>query len=159
MSFYRRLSIRKQIFVALVAIVVITTMAFGAVLYAASSRTISQEYEKAHANGIEVAGNLLDSNLRSIIDEERSYLTNTTFLENLARGTAGSRTFPASTNRAIVSQMQKTLFSGTAIRDAERFQPAVHSAVFSYGQYSGTGLGAGRGGRQRKGVSLDCLGI
>ena len=117
MSFYRRLSIRKQIFVALVAIVVITTMAFGAVLYAASSRTISQEYEKAHANGIEVAGNLLDSNLRSIIDEERSYLTNTTFLENLARGTAGSRTFPASTNRAIVSQMQKTLFSGTAIRD------------------------------------------
>ena len=150
MSFYRRLSIRKQIFVALVAIVVITTMAFGAVLYAASSRTISQEYEKAHANGIEVAGNLLDSNLRSIIDEERSYLTNTTFLENLARGTAGSRTFPASTNRAIVSQMQKT---------AERFQPAVHSAVFSYGQYSGTGLGAGRGGRQRKGVSLDCLGI
>ncbi len=117
MSFYRRLSIRKQIFVALVAIVVITTMAFGAALYAASSRTISQEYEKAHANGIEVAGNLLDSNLRSIIDEERSYLTNTAFLENLAKGTAGSRTFPASTNRAIVSQMQKTLFSGTAIRD------------------------------------------
>ena len=132
MSFYRRLSIRKQIFVALVAIVVITTMAFGAVLYAASSRTISQEYG--------------DRRVPDLSGEHQPG-----YCESDAEDALFGNGNPRYSCRQHGGECGICL--------AERFQPAVHSAVFSYGQYSGTGLGAGRGGRQRKGVSLDCLGI
>lgn len=117
MSHFRKLSIHKQIFIALVAIVVIATMVFAVVMYYFSSKTIRQEYQVAHVNGMQVAGNLLDSNLESVIDEERSYLTNKVFLQNFKEQKEGSRTFAASTSRQLLNQLQKTLFNGTAVRD------------------------------------------
>ncbi|WP_130837636.1 cache domain-containing sensor histidine kinase [Lachnoclostridium sp. Marseille-P6806] len=111
------MTIRKQIFIALVTVAVLTTTVLGAALYYFSSRTIREEYQSAHADGIQVANHVLEITLKSVVDEERSFLANTVFRSAFAEENPGSRTFTASGSRILLDQLQKPLFSGNAVRD------------------------------------------
>lgn len=116
-GFFTRLSIRKQIFLSLVSITILVSVVLGSVLYEASRKTIEQEYQTAHRESLQVAENILQISLRSIVDEQRNLLTNMDFLSSFEQGEEGKTSFPASQNRTLTSQLSNILFTRSEIRE------------------------------------------
>ena len=112
----KKMTIRKQIFLALVLVTVAVTLSLGVVLYQVSRRTIEDDYRQAHADSLQVASNILAINLQSDVDEERNLLTNSTFTAAFSGGGAGT-SFPASSNQTLTKQLNRVLFSRSEIRD------------------------------------------
>lgn len=117
MQLFRKPSIRKQIFAALVAVSALTALVIGVVLYLISRNTIEEEYRTAHANSLQVADNILTLNMNSIIDEERALLNDSAFTDALKDVRYGQTTFTAKDNRLLTDQLSNVLFARSEIRE------------------------------------------
>jgi two-component system sensor histidine kinase YesM len=114
---FNSLSIRKQIFIALLTIVILTTILLGSIQYYFSSTSIRNEYQAAHVNAIEVANNVLEIQLRAIVDEQRTFLRNQHVTSLLRKNNKDEEGFSTFDNRILLNELQRTLFSNQAIRD------------------------------------------
>ena len=113
----RALSLRKQIFLALVIITMVSTMIPALVLFETSKSTVEREYKAASHDSLQVAKNILDLSLSSIVEEERKLLTNATFLGAFTDLEAGTPYFSAAASRQMTRELDRILFSRTEIRD------------------------------------------
>ncbi len=101
----RALSLRKQIFLALVIITMVSTMIPALVLFETSKSTVEREYKAASHDSLQVAKNILDLSLSSIVEEERKLLTNATFLGAFTDLEAGTRYFSAAASRQMTREI------------------------------------------------------
>jgi two-component system sensor histidine kinase YesM len=111
------LSLRKQIFLALVIITMVSTMIPAFVLFEISRSTVEKEYQTANRDSLQVARNILELSMNSIVDEERNLLTNEAFLSEFTKGQEGTRYFSAAASRQITQQLDRILFSNSEIRE------------------------------------------
>ncbi len=112
-----RLSIQRQIFLALVWLSVFTSIVLGIVVYSVSRNTIEKQYNNAHENSLGVANEIIKLNLKSDIEQARSLLSSTIFINNLTKNNPNSTSFTASTNITLQEQLLKIISSNTEIRD------------------------------------------
>lgn len=132
----RNQTIRSQIFAALVLITVATATILAITLYASSRRTIEDQYQEAHEESLQVASNILEINMQSIVNEERNLLNNKTFMTAMSREREGQTSFPSSVNRRVIEQMQEVLFSRTELRDAAAISSSGNIAFTSQNDYN-----------------------
>ncbi|WP_026669607.1 sensor histidine kinase [Butyrivibrio sp. AE3006] len=112
-----RLSIQRQIFLALVWLSLLTALILGIVVYSVSKRTIEDQYYKAYENSLGVASEVIKLSLRSDIEQARSLLTENAFIVSLKEGNEEARTFSASRNKIIQEFLQDIISSNNEIRD------------------------------------------
>ena len=112
-----RLSIQKQIFLALVWLSVLMSVILGIVVYSVSRKTIEKQYNRAHANSLGVASEIVKLNLRSDVAQARSLLSSSVFLNNLVKENPDSKSFSAFANSEIQDQLLHIISSNTEIRD------------------------------------------
>ncbi len=114
---FSRLSIQRQIFLALVWLSVFTSIILGIVVYGVSRNTIEKQYYNAHENSLGVANEIVKLNLKSDIEQARSLLSSTVFVNSLTQKNPKSTSFSASTNIVLQEQLLKIISSNTEIRD------------------------------------------
>lgn len=113
---FDRLPIRRQIFLALSAMSIVAVLLFGSVLSYFYGRTLSRDYRSAHKSALQVADNILDMDFQSIIDQERSLLTNQAFRSAFCNE-SDLTFFSAWQSRIIRGELQEILFNNAGIRD------------------------------------------
>ncbi len=112
-----RLSIQRQIFLALVWLSLFLSLILGIVVYGISRKTIEDQYYKAHENSLGVASEIIKLSLRSDVEQARSLLTENSFISTLTKENAGSKTFAASQNKIIQKYLIDIISSNNEIRD------------------------------------------
>jgi len=112
-----RLSIQRQIFLALVWLSIVMSVILGIVVYGVSRKTIEQQYNRAHDNSLGVASEIVKLNLRSDVAQARSLLSSSVFINNVIKENPDSRSFSAFANTEIEDQLLKIISSNTEIRD------------------------------------------
>ena len=112
-----RLTIQRQIFLALVWLSVFMSVILGIVVYTVSRKTIESQYNRAHVNSLGVASEIIKLNLRSDVEQARSFLSSDDFINKFIVENTGSKSFSASINIALENQLLKIISSNTEIRD------------------------------------------
>ncbi len=111
------MSIRQQIFLALVLVSVLSVTILGSILYIDSRRTIEQEYQTAHENSLQVASNIIELNLDDKIAKARSLLNDKEFKSLMAQKKMGSTQFYSTTNLKMTAVLNSYINDEMAIRD------------------------------------------
>ncbi len=112
-----RLSIQRQIFLALVWLSLLTALIIGIVVYSVSRKTIEDQYYKAYENSLGVASEVIKLSLRSDVEQARSLLTENAFITSLKEDNQNAKTFSASRNKMIQKYLQDIISSNNEIRD------------------------------------------
>lgn len=111
------LSLRKQIFLALVIITIASTMLPALALSEISRNTVEEVYKAANGESLQVACNILEISMDSIVDAERNLLTNDAFLAAFTDGEKGKHYFSAAKSQQLGKELDSILFSRSEIRD------------------------------------------
>ncbi len=114
---YSRLSIQRQILLALIWMSIFTSIILGVVVYGVSRKTIEDQYLKAHENSLGVASEVIKLNLKSNVEEARSLLASNGFLSYFKKENNGSSFFSASTNMILSDYIMDIISSNKEIRD------------------------------------------
>ncbi|MDF2801927.1 MAG: integral rane sensor signal transduction histidine kinase [Anaerocolumna sp.] len=107
MEYLRGLKIKDQILLAMIIGSIVSTSILGVIIYHISKHTIENNYKNAHTYNLQVSSNIIDIQLESIIEQGRSVLSNTTFINAMTsvENKKDSRYFSSinslSINRAI----------------------------------------------------------
>lgn len=81
--FMNRLKIQNQILISMIIISVISTAIIGGIVYTISKKTIEDNYKNTRINNLEVSSNIIDIQLKSIVDLGRTLLIDSSFMNIL----------------------------------------------------------------------------
>lgn len=101
-ALFRKMTIRQQIFFAMVLVTLISIVILGAVSFAISKRTIERNFQQSRMNSLEVGGSIIDIQLNAVVELSRTLLINDSFMYALGdTGTDRAPYFNSSQNLTI----------------------------------------------------------
>ncbi len=83
MKLLKKLKIKDQILLAMIIGTLLSSTLLGTIIYNISKTTIENNYKNSHTYNLQVSSNIIDIQLKSIIELGRSVLTNDTFIKAL----------------------------------------------------------------------------
>jgi two-component system sensor histidine kinase YesM len=84
----KKMTIKRQIFLAMIGVTMISIVILGTASFGISKRTIERNFQKAHMNSLEVAGSIIDIQLNSIVELSRTLLINDSFMKVMSDASA-----------------------------------------------------------------------
>lgn len=78
-QFLKQLKIKDQILLAMITVSLVSSIILGAVIYNISKTTIQNNYKNSHTYNLQVSSNIIDIQLRTIIELGRGLLTDEVF--------------------------------------------------------------------------------
>lgn len=103
MKSMERISLRKQIALTMIILIVLTTAFLGITIFQISKETIERNYQSAHVHNLQVSSEMMDIYLRGIIEEGRTLLENGNFIDIMLSETKRDGYFSSRNQLAIDS--------------------------------------------------------
>lgn len=81
--FFKGLQIRQQMMGSMIFICVVSLVSLGLLIFAISKKTIETNYQTSHVYNLQVSSQIIEIQLRSIVEQARTLLLNDSFKESL----------------------------------------------------------------------------
>lgn len=104
-SFLKEFRIRKQILFSMIIVSSLSVFVLGIIIFNISKNTIEKNYKNSHTYNLQVSSNIIDIQLKSIIEIGRTLLENENFIRTLSNEQSQSGYFSSSNQ----IQIDKTL--------------------------------------------------
>lgn len=111
-------NIRSQIFWSMAVVSILTTAVLGVVIFSLSKKTMETNYQNLHLNNLQVSSNIIDIQLKPIIEQARSLLTNEKVVDILENEPSSSTYFSSYNNLMLEKQLGEIVSYESAIQSA-----------------------------------------
>lgn len=111
-------SIRSQIFWSMAVVSILTTAVLGVVIFSLSKKTMETNYQNLHLNNLQVSSNIIDIQLKPMIEQARSLLTNEKVVDILEKEPSSSTYFSSYNNLMLEKQLGEIVSYESAIQSA-----------------------------------------
>lgn len=110
-SFLRETRIKHQILMAMIVVSLVSTIIMGNIIYQISKQTIEKNYQETNIYNLQVSSNIIDIQLKSIVDLCRTLLVNDPFKRYLTseKNKVGNIGFSTAQNHTALEKMLRDL--------------------------------------------------
>lgn len=114
----RGLSIRNQIFWSMAVVSILTTAVLGVVIFILSKKTMENNYQNLHLNNLQVSSNIIDIQLKPMIEQSRGLLTDESFVDVMENETSTNAYFSSYNNLKLERILGEIVSYESAIQSA-----------------------------------------